>query len=344
MSTLPLVSIVIPCYNYGRYLPGAVASALEQQGVDLEVVIVDDASTDGSNLVAFELANQDARIRVVQHPHNRGHIATYNDGLAFVNGEYVVLLSADDMLAPGALKRSTDLMRANPSVGLVYGYAPEFSDRPPAQLTTRVRNRVWSGERWLQRICDRGTNLIVNPEAILRRDIMEALIGYSAELPQTADMELWMRAAVLTDVGRVGGPHQAYYRVHDASMHLTDFCGLLTEITARRDTFTEFFENAGAELPRAAERLASAYRTLALEAMRLARSALNGTGTLGNELADGFVAFAAETWPEVSSTWLWRDTQRRRLRPAGALRRAAEARAAGLTGALRWRRWRRFGV
>src|SRR5689334_2494944 len=74
LTTRPTVSVVIPCYNYGRYLPDAVASALDQTGVDVDVLVVDDASTDGSAEVALELAREDERVDVLLHEENRGHI------------------------------------------------------------------------------------------------------------------------------------------------------------------------------------------------------------------------------------------------------------------------------
>src|SRR5437660_6584650 len=73
----PRVTVVVPCYNYGRYLPQCLASALDQPGVDVDVVLVDDASTDGSGDVAEELAAADSRITLVRHAVNAGHIATY---------------------------------------------------------------------------------------------------------------------------------------------------------------------------------------------------------------------------------------------------------------------------
>src|SRR5262245_16993901 len=115
------VSVVIPCYNYGHYLPDAVGSALSQDGVEVEVVIVDDKSTDNSAEVAAALAAGDPRVRLIRHETNLRHIATYNDGLDAVTGDYVLLLSADDLLTPGALHRAAQLMEAEPTVGMVYG-------------------------------------------------------------------------------------------------------------------------------------------------------------------------------------------------------------------------------
>src|SRR5690349_18044495 len=95
LDSSPRVSVVIPCYRYGSYLPAAVASALDQSGLELEVIVVDDASPDDSADIARSLADADPRVQVIVHEQNAGHIRTYNDGLARATGDYLVLLSAD---------------------------------------------------------------------------------------------------------------------------------------------------------------------------------------------------------------------------------------------------------
>ena len=98
MST---VSVVIPCYNYGHFLRDAVASVLENQpGVDVRVLIIDDASPDGSGETARAIAASDQRVEAVVHSSNRGHIAHSNEGLARhrADGQYSMLMSADDQL------------------------------------------------------------------------------------------------------------------------------------------------------------------------------------------------------------------------------------------------------
>src|SRR5947209_4282299 len=110
----PSVTVVIPCYNYGRYLRGAVKSVLDQPGVDVEAIVIDDASTDGSADVVREVAAADPRVRAILHRSNFGHIATYNEGLEQASGDYVVLLSADDALTPGSLSRATALLETHP--------------------------------------------------------------------------------------------------------------------------------------------------------------------------------------------------------------------------------------
>ena len=340
----PRVTVVIPCYDYGHYLPAAVRSALDQPGVEVEVIVVDDASPDGSVAVAHELAAGDARVRVIAHAQNRGHIQTYNDGIAEATGDFVVLLSADDLLAPGSLERSTRLMREHPRVGLVYGYAPPFTDAPPAQRRARTRFAVWPGAEWLERLCARGSNMLTNPEAILRRDVMVALGGYDPAMPHSADMDLWMRAAALADVGRVNGPDQAYYRVHDANMHLTDYSGLLTDMRAREHTFETFFDGAGRELPQSEALRARAREAIAREALRYASTARDAGGAIGGATVEELRHYATAVWPAIARTRVWRRAEAAGDRPARGFAKVSAQVSERTRSALLWRRWRRYGV
>jgi glycosyltransferase involved in cell wall biosynthesis len=111
---LPTIDVVVPCYNYGRHLPDCIDSLLTQDGCDLRVLIIDDASTDGSAAVARALAAKDSRVSVLVHEANRGHIATYNEGIAWSSADYFLLLSADDALVPDALARAIAIMEARP--------------------------------------------------------------------------------------------------------------------------------------------------------------------------------------------------------------------------------------
>ena len=127
------VSVVIPCYNYGHFLEEAVTSVLDdQQGVDVRVLIIDDASLDDSAEVARKIAAREPRVELIVHETNKGNIATYNEGLLeWADGDYCVLMSADDRLTPGALRRARDLLDASPGVGFVYGRALYVMDDAP---------------------------------------------------------------------------------------------------------------------------------------------------------------------------------------------------------------------
>ena len=147
LGSRPSVSVVIPCYNYGRYLPAAVSSVLQDEGVQVDILIVDDASTDGSAEVAQSLAATYPEVDVLVHEQNRGHIATYNDGLVRARGDYVVLLSADDQLTPGSLSRATALLEAHPEVAWVYGAVCRVRPGSPRRVDTNRRVGLVDGRR-----------------------------------------------------------------------------------------------------------------------------------------------------------------------------------------------------
>ncbi|WP_104091153.1 glycosyltransferase [Arthrobacter sp. GMC3] len=347
LETIPIVSVVIPCYNYGHFLPDAVAGVLAQPGVDVEVIIVDDASQDGSVAVAHQLASEDSRVMVVEHECNQGHIATYNDGLKLVTGDYVVLLSADDVLAPGSLARSAALMEAHPEVGLVYGYAPSFeSEIPSARIHVRSWS-IWKGEDWIRRICHRGTNLITNPEAMIRREILTNIGGYDPDHPHAADMLLWMQAASLGGVGRVNGPDQAFYRVHGDNMHITDFGGIVADFEGRARAFESFFKVHGAQLSKEPALRASVQVALARESARTAAVARHlgagYSGAGGQELTALATSYRAlvSTPGRLQQTRDWWEKLGRISHP---LMRKTYLTYDRLSWALRWRIWRRYGI
>jgi hypothetical protein len=348
LATRPTVSVVVPCYNYGHYLRQCVGTVLSQEGVAVDVLIVDDASPDGSVAVARELAAEDPRVRVLEHEVNRGHIATYNDGLAAVGGDYVVLLSADDLLAPGALGRSIALMEAHPEMAFAYGYSPEFTDQPPPP-NDRVHSwSVWESEEWLARVCRRGNNFAFCPEVVMRGPVMRELVGYDPRLPHSADFLLWLRAAARGSVGRVNGPDQAYYRVHGANMHLQKYAGVLTDIRERSRTFEIFFAEHQAGLGTGAQLRDQATRAVAREALVLACRVLNAGSDDAAGLPEELAAFAEETWAGVRDDRLWGAYERGLLRYKNGQSRSLEQRVSAVVddvaGRIRWRRWRRYGV
>ncbi len=105
---MPQLSIIIPAYNNSRYLPACVSSLATQDYQDIEIIIVDDASTDNTLSVAKNLAKQDKRIHLIRHKQNAGTLASRKTGILASRGRYVMLMDQDDELAPNAL---TSLIR-----------------------------------------------------------------------------------------------------------------------------------------------------------------------------------------------------------------------------------------
>ncbi len=343
---LPRVSVIVPCYNYGHFLPECVESILLQDGVNVDVLIIDDASPDGSWEVAESLAAQDSRVALIRHDVNYGHIATYNEGLSHIQGDYVVLLSADDILTKGALARATAVMETYPSVGLVYGHPVSFygSDVPSPTLHLRSWS-VWSGSEWIAAQCRRRLSCIYSPEAVARASIQKAVGCYSAELPHSADLEMWLRIAAVSDVARVNGPDQALRRIHTASMMQTSFASLQNDLRERQYAYEHFFAGPGKALPNAEHCLSIIRAGLAEEAVGAACNILMSQGEGPDvdelvQLAGGIVGCLENTraWQELCLLRIDNKSVKERLLLRWyTLRRDIE-------GRIRWRRWRWSGI
>jgi len=116
--TDPLVTIAITSYNYASTIGEAVASALAQTYRNLDVVVLDNASTDDS--VAVVGAIRDERLRLVRHPENVGMRRNHNLAIRETRGEYLMFLSADDQLLPTAVRDAIDYHRAHPEIDMAY--------------------------------------------------------------------------------------------------------------------------------------------------------------------------------------------------------------------------------
>jgi GT2 family glycosyltransferase len=311
------VDVVIPCYNYGQFLGECVSSALnDQPGVDVRVLIIDDASQDDSAEVAHKLAAPDDRIEVRVHPVNRGHIATFNEGLLdWADGDYCVLISADDRLAPGALRRAADLMDAHPEVGFVYGNPVPFRDgeKLPRARTQSRGQSIWPGGWWLERRFREARNCIFSPEVVVRTALQHRVGGYDPDLYHTSDLEMWMRLAAYSDVAYIRAD-QAYYRTHDSNMS-QELNNRLVRLGQVRRAFEALLRHCEQVLPNAAELSGMVHRQLAREALWQALRAYDRRRT-DEVLEDELIAFAADCWPAAARLGMYRSLQlRQRIGP-----------------------------
>lgn len=270
MHAMSTVDVVIPCYNYARYLRGCVQSVLSQPGVNVRVLVIDDASSDETTELGQELAASDSRVNFRRHEVNKGHIATYNEGLIdWSTSEYTVLLSADDLLAPGSLSRATQVMESDKTIGMVYGQAVHFfqeAELPEIQACTPRYTR-YSGAEWLEGRCRSGYNVITSPEVVMRGSIQRKIGGYRPELPHAGDLEMWLRVAAVSNIAYIRDVPQAFYRVHAASMQRTKYQSGLIDFVQRKAAFDDFFLHHGDTIGNAGRLHDMANRALAREAL-----------------------------------------------------------------------------
>jgi glycosyltransferase involved in cell wall biosynthesis len=244
--TRPSVSVVIPNYNYGHFLWDTAKSALAQTEVDVEVVIVDNASTDNSAEVAGSLAEADSRVKCVYRTSTQGPIENWNEAVSTAEGDYIVLLCADDLLAPGSLARSTALLESRPDVALVYGHCPSFVDKPPVAQTAVRSWTIWSGPEWVGRKCRDGYNFDSSPGVTVRRSVMDN-VKYDPTIARAADFKVSLDATRYGAIGRIDGAALGFYRVHGSNLHLNEHSGYVSEISGLAGAFEKFFSDGPVE-------------------------------------------------------------------------------------------------
>jgi glycosyltransferase involved in cell wall biosynthesis len=202
------VSVVIPCFNQGRFLGEALQSLDAQTRLPTEVVVVDDGSTDETASVARRFA----RVTLVQRPH-QGLAAARNVGIAATSGEYLVFLDADDRLRPEALATGMRELDEHPDCAFVYGHC-ERIDEQGQRLPTGPPLGV-TGDHYAALLY---RNYIWTPAVVMfRRSACGGQLRFARGVDPAADLELYLR---LTRRLRVCAHTHvvADYRMHRASL------------------------------------------------------------------------------------------------------------------------------
>ncbi|MBS0611307.1 MAG: glycosyltransferase [Comamonadaceae bacterium] len=221
--TQPRVSVIIPVRNGKDYLQEALDSVLQQSFADLELLLIDDGSTDDDY---DRYAVQDKRVRVI-HLTGMGVSRARNVGMAQSRGDLLAFLDADDIWFPGKLQAQVRYFDAHPDVGVVFGkfirwpalpdggFAPASSliqDADPLHRADPERSG-WLYTRLLEGL------LVGMNTAVVRRTVYEAIGGFNESLRQGEDYDFWLKASRVAEMHSLDGP-VALYRIHGASaMH-----------------------------------------------------------------------------------------------------------------------------
>ena len=183
------VSVVMSVFNGERYLGEAMDGILEQTYRDLELVVIDDGSTDGSPEILEERRRSDARLRVFRQE-NRGLTRSLNRGVELSQGEYIARMDADDVADRNRIERQVAFMDAHPDVGLL-GTGYHEIDEDGRTLGVKA---FPTDDRTL-----RATLIRYNPffhaSVMLRREVFGAVGLYDPAWPSVEDYELWFRVA-----------------------------------------------------------------------------------------------------------------------------------------------------
>jgi glycosyltransferase involved in cell wall biosynthesis len=207
------VSVIIPTYNYGRFIGEAIDSALAQTRAPLEVIVVDDGSTDGT---AEVLAAYGDRIRVLRQK-NSGVAMARNAGIAAARGEYLAFLDSDDAWYPCKLERQMPRFDAEPSLGLVHCGA-ETIDSEGRTLKMSVDGMEGQVAEAMLRL-DREVIMPQGSSIVVPKRVAEDVGGFDARLPPSEDWDFCYRVAARYAVGYVAEV-LVRYRLHGSGIHM----------------------------------------------------------------------------------------------------------------------------
>jgi glycosyltransferase involved in cell wall biosynthesis len=221
MVKRPRISVVMPCFNAAPFIASALHSVYSQSWPDIEVVVVDDGSSDGSVEL---LREQFPQVRLFQQA-NKGAAAARNYAVEQATGAWIAFLDADDWWLPGKLAAQWKGVCEAPNVRLVYSDWREWpcSDPMPDDdllATLETANRSCGGDavekEWLYHklLLD---CLIWTSTVLIERKLLDELGCFDSTLPIGEDYDLWLRASRVTEVLKVNRP-LALYRKHPASI------------------------------------------------------------------------------------------------------------------------------
>jgi glycosyltransferase involved in cell wall biosynthesis len=295
------VDVIVPCYRYGRFLRQCVESVLSQEGADVRVLIIDDASPDDTSEVGAELTGKDDRVSYARHAVNLGHIATYNEGLDWASADYTLLLSADDWILPGALGRAARVLDAHADVGFAYGayirvFTGETFSAPPA----RTGWRIMSGADFFRE--NRINNPVGTCTAVVRTSTQKLLGGYRPELPHAGDMEMWLRFAAHGRVARLDA-FQGVYRRHTRNMSIGYCDDMMRDLREREVALNFAFKNYAASLAEGPTLYSYLRRGLAQAAVEAVHQPFvrGDTAKISQHLA-----YAEQLDPGIRRSFAWR--------------------------------------
>jgi glycosyltransferase involved in cell wall biosynthesis len=208
MSNQDLISVIIPCYNQARFLAEALESVFAQTHPHIEVIVVDDGSTDHT----VEIASSFDRVRCLS-VRNRGLAAARNAGLEASKGNYVVFLDADDRLLRSALQHGLNCLKTNAECGFAYGHVRLISsDGSPLSVPHQI---AVDADHYLELL--RHNYIWTLGAVIYRREAVESIGAFNVLFNGSADFDLNVRIARLFPICCNDRPVLEYRR-HDESM------------------------------------------------------------------------------------------------------------------------------
>jgi len=214
----PDVSVIIASYNHGKYIAGTIRSVLSQKGVNLELLIADDGSTDDSVKVIKSFS--DPRLKAFFFERNR-EISMRNHCLKIARGKYIAILNSDDEFLPDKLRLQAELLDRSPQVGAVFAKVNFINDAgkkiPANHEVVNYYSKVNYSDRsrfeWLRDFFH-GENSLIHPTVMMHRKINGKTSFYNPFLALSGDLDLWVKMCLSAEI-RVLPRALLNLRIHD---------------------------------------------------------------------------------------------------------------------------------
>ena len=214
--TSPLISICIPAFQAGRYLPETLASVRAQRFADWELIVTEDGSRDGTEAVVAAFARTVPQpVRYERHAENRGLPATRNTGIAGARGAWIALLDADDLWTADHLASAAPHL-AGAAAGLVHGGSVLFDSESGRDLGVRAPDARMRADFPRSLFC--GQYVIQPSSVLLRRSLWAEVGGFDPTFRYVEDREMWLRCARAGAGFAYTGVDSCRYRRHPAAL------------------------------------------------------------------------------------------------------------------------------
>lgn len=233
----PLVSVLIPCYNVESYVVESVSSIIDQTYTNLEIVIINDCSSDNTSHKLDELSKKDSRIKIYNNETNLKLIKTLNKGVELCNGKYIARMDADDISFPTRIEKQVSFLEQNADYDVVSTMFYTFrtgKSKHNLYINPKTYEELQAYLLFRSGIC--------HPAVMIRKTLFTELgLKFEAKYLHVEDYALWSKALYCTKLANLDEP-LLYYRVHE---HQVSTLNEQKQIENKKEVFKIHCENLG---------------------------------------------------------------------------------------------------
>lgn len=213
METLPLVSVIVPCYNHQKYVRDAVKSILNQTYKNIELIVLDDGSTDNSPAILSDLSNKYGFF--YEHQINMGLNQTLNKGLSIAKGKYICPFASDDVMFLDRIEKQVNALESHPDMAVCAGNMIAINENNEVLIKQKIRpsRELDFDDIFLSHVAGPSA-----PTAMIRSSVIKEVGGYDPAI-RIEDLYMWLKITYAGYKILVLNDLLSYYRQHSGNFH-----------------------------------------------------------------------------------------------------------------------------